>query len=71
MAASLRLRSEGGPCEGKVIYKGENDAKKTSKWLKRKGLNEHPYFCKYCKAWHLTSDKLKQRRRRDDDRYNW
>lgn len=61
MAASLKLRSSlDSPCQGKRIYKSEKEAKGVARWLRKKnawGCGEHPYFCKHCKAWHLTSDK--------------
>ena len=47
------------PCYGKYIYKTFRLAESEAKWMKRKGLwggGEHPYHCRYCHRWHLTSD---------------
>lgn len=46
-------------CYGKVIYRTPKQAEGEARYTKIKGLwggAEHPYFCKDCHAWHLTSE---------------
>lgn len=53
------LRSEKGKCIGKVIYTSVTKAKKAAFYYKvngaKKDKGQHPYYCKQCKGWHLTS----------------
>lgn len=52
-------------CFGKVIYKTPSQAEAEARFTKVKGLwggAEHPYFCKNCHAWHLTSEASKWNR---------
>lgn len=44
-------------CVGKNRFETRKDAKKTAQyWLKRsKSRRLHPYKCKVCHYWHLTS----------------
>lgn len=61
--ASKKTRSSNPHCQGKVIYKTPRKAEAEARFTKVKGLwggAEHPYFCKYCKAWHLTSEASKR-----------
>lgn len=63
---SLKTRSTNPkfPCCGKVIYKTPRKAEAEARFTKIAGLwggAEHPYFCKYCHAWHLTSITNKKR----------
>lgn len=54
------LRSEKGKCEGKVAYESMAKAKKAAFYYKVHGKQgkdkgQHPYYCKQCNGWHLTS----------------
>lgn len=64
--ASSKTRSNNPnfPCYGKVVYKTPKAAEGEARYTKIKGLwggAEHPYFCKFCHAWHLTSKANKIR----------
>lgn len=59
IANKERCNKPFAPCNGKVIYRTFAQAKGEARWMKMRGLwggAEHPYRCKYCNAWHLTSD---------------
>jgi hypothetical protein len=60
------------PCYGKVIFRTPKAAEGEARYTKIKGLwggAEHPYFCKFCKNWHLTSDTNKKNRNYGRNRY--
>ncbi len=42
-------------CSGKRIYYSKSEAKSKAKKLLGLGFHNHPYKCKYCPGWHLTS----------------
>ena len=50
-------------CEGKQKFKSDASAKRRAHYLKLTGQKEdrgqHPYKCKICGAWHLTSARSK------------
>ena len=57
------MNSDKRECFGKQMFKTDASAKRRARYLKLKGerseRGQHPYYCKICKSWHLTSEKGK------------
>lgn len=52
------MNSTNGECYGKLLFKSDASAKRFITYRRRHGqkIDSHiPYYCKSCRAWHLTS----------------